>query len=120
MRTQRSIWLLSFLITLFCVMPRESNAWWSSPFYTHSWITRDALASTDDQYPDLQVAEFVTQLRTGSNTESHDVPDGTNIQWWAISPRLWFSAGRTSKGRGVVIRHRTKKVLRSEPDFDTF
>jgi hypothetical protein len=77
------------------LVPLESYAWWSEVESTHSWITRDALPPTYDQYPDLQVAAFVTQLRKGSNTESHDVPDGTNIQWWVISPEIWFTAGRT-------------------------
>jgi hypothetical protein len=50
------------------------------------------------------------------------------VLWFALTTmheaRAWFSldeGGDThKKGIGVVIRHRTKKVLRGDSAFDTF
>jgi REP element-mobilizing transposase RayT len=37
------------------------------------------------------------------------------LQWLNLSYAAWFN-----EGIGVVIRHRTKKVLRGDSAFDTF
>ncbi|MEI6645123.1 MAG: hypothetical protein WCP12_03710 [bacterium] len=100
MKAQRSILILTSVVCFLCTAPRELNAWWSVKFGgdTHSDITKDVLNNEADlslNYPDL--LSFKDELMTGSNTESHNVPDGVATEWWWPNDgqiKSWFEVGR--------------------------
>jgi hypothetical protein len=103
--------ILSFNVVFFILyaVPREAHAWWS--IYvggdTHWDITKDVLDNKladetlhlDVDYPDLLM--FKDELMNGSNTESHNIPDGLATEWWWPSDEKiekWFYSGNKTDG----------------------
>jgi hypothetical protein len=108
MKLSQRIILSSYVVAfILCAAPRDVLAWWS--FYevaasdTHQDITEDVLANKladetlhlDVDYPDLLM--FKDELMIGSNTESHNLPDGLATKWWWPDDEQierWFYSGR--------------------------
>lgn len=97
--------VLSFNMVLWFALTtmHEARAWFSldEGGDTHNHITKDALSDTSitkkDEYPDL--LRFAEQLRSGSNTESHNIPDDNQTEWWMPASTNWFTAGITQDGK---------------------
>lgn len=110
--SQRLILSLNIVAFLLCTTPRDALAWWS--YYevaasdTHQDITKDVLDNKlADQtlnlaadYPDLLM--FKDELMNGSNTESHNIPDGLATEWWwpdkDVQIQSWFYSGNKTDG----------------------
>ncbi len=104
MKSKTLIISLKAAVCLLCTMPGGAHAWftaWGTD--THWDITKDVLnnhlvdPSLDlaRDYPDLVNVNLATQLRNGSHTESHNIPDKDATELWAPPPNKWFYAGRT-------------------------
>jgi hypothetical protein len=87
-------------------VPRAAVAWGTalgSNLDTHHRIAKDVVDNDIDAttYPDL--VRFKDKLEDGSNTESHDLPDDNNTQWWGNgvgpAPETWFYADVQSDGQ---------------------
>jgi hypothetical protein len=104
-----SSYVFAFIL---CAAPREACAWWSVYFGgdTHWDITKDVLDNKladetlqmDVDYPDLLM--FKDELMNGSNTESHNIPDGLVTEWWWPSDEKiekWFYSGRIIDGQPI-------------------
>lgn len=88
--SKRLILSLNIVVFILCATPRDALAWWSVKYGgdTHWDITKDVLNNKledetlhlDVDYPDLLM--FKDELMNGSNTESHNIPDGLATEWW--------------------------------------
>jgi hypothetical protein len=109
MTKQRLVLSFNIVLWLALAITHEARAWFSldEGGDTHYHITKDALSDasiTKDEYPDL--LRFGEQLRDGSNTESHNIPDGNQTQWWMPASTNWFTAGRFSDDdEGALSRY---------------
>jgi hypothetical protein len=114
MTPQRRVLALT-VVCFLCAIPREAHAWWTVWRYggdTHADITKDVLNNLNTEkdpsldlaadYPDL--VRFKASLMTGSNTESHNIPDGVDTEWWLPTEKQiesWFtSRKRNEKDKG--------------------
>jgi hypothetical protein len=130
MTSQRLI-LAIIIACLLCAIPR-AHAWWSISAYggdTHADITKDVLSNLNKEvdpslnlaadYPDL--LRFKAKLMTGSNTESHDVPDGVATEWWWPEDwqiESWFTAGRVYEQKKKVWKQGALSVY-TNYDFNS-
>ena len=98
---RKGIAVICISVFAVCVSIKFVFAWSAqiAPADTHYDITKDVLANAiaSAEYPDL--IRFSEKIERGANTETHDIPDGNNTQWWSPNPATWFTAGETADGQ---------------------